>query len=64
MKPVSQEVSKKKCGPFILVILLLLSGSEALYAGSHNFAICSLGLVAIVASTYLVRLSHSLFHNR
>lgn len=54
---ISHEAPRKRYGPFILGILLLLSGGAALYAGSHNFAIRSLGLVAIVASTYLVRIS-------
>ena len=54
---VSQEVPRKRYGLFILAILLLLSGGAALYVGSHNFAIRSLGLVAIVASAYLVRIS-------
>jgi hypothetical protein len=48
---------RKRYGLFILGIFLFLSGGAALYAGSHNFAIRSLGLVAIVASTYLVRIS-------
>lgn len=59
---VSQETPRKRYGLLILAILLLLSGGGALYAGSHNFAIRSLGLVAIVASAYLVRISR--VHNR
>ncbi len=42
----------------MLAILLLLSGGATLYVGSHNFAIRSFGLVAIMASVYLVRASH------
>lgn len=55
----SEEVPKKRYGFLILAVLLLLSGGGAFYAGSHNFAVRSLGLVAIVASAYLARISHA-----
>jgi hypothetical protein len=52
-----QKVPGKRYGLIILAILLLLSGGAALYVGGRNFTIRSLGLVAIVASAYFVRIS-------
>lgn len=57
MSMISQEAPRKRYSLFILAILLLLSGGVALYMGSHNLVIRSLGLTAIVASTYLSRIS-------
>lgn len=54
----SQNEVPKRYGLFVLAILLLLSGGVCLYLGSHNLLIRVLGLVAIIASTHLVRISH------
>ena len=54
----SQKAPRKRYGLFILAVLILLSGGAALYVGSHDFMIRSLGLVAILVSVYLVRISH------
>jgi len=53
----SQNVAWKRYGLLALAILLLLLGGLGLYVGSHNYPIRALGLVAIMASTYLVRIS-------
>jgi len=54
----SQNAAWKRYSLFVLAILLLLLGGVCLYFGSHNYPIRALGLVAIIASTYLVRISH------
>jgi hypothetical protein len=51
-------VARKRYGLFVLAILLLLLGGVGIYAGSHNYPIRALGLVAIMASVYLARISH------
>ena len=54
----SQNVVRKRYGLFALAILLLLFGGVGIYLGSHNYPIRVLSLVAIMASAYLVRISH------
>jgi hypothetical protein len=54
----SQNVTRKRYGSFVLAILLLLLGGVGIFVGSHNYPIRALGLVAIMASAYLVRISH------
>jgi len=54
----SQNVTRKRYGLFVLAILLLLLGGVGIYVGSHNYPIRALGLVAIMVSAYLVRISH------
>jgi len=53
----SQNVARKRYGLLALALLLLLLGGVGLYFGSHNFPIRALGLAAIMASTYFVRIS-------
>jgi FtsH-binding integral membrane protein len=53
----SQKVARKRYGLLALALLLLLLGGAGLYFGSNNYLIRSLGLMAILASTYLVRVS-------
>jgi hypothetical protein len=52
-----QKAPTRRYGLIILAILMLLFAAVALYMGTHNFAIRSLGLVAVIASVYLVRMS-------
>ena len=54
----SQNVVRKRYGLFVLATLLLLFGGVGIYLGSHNYAIRVLGLAAIMASVYLVRISN------
>lgn len=54
----SQNFTRKRYGLFILAILLLLLGGVGIYLGAHNYPIRALGLAAIMASAYLVRISH------
>jgi len=49
---------RKKYGFFVLAIVLLLLGGVGLYLGAHNFSIRVLGLAALLASGYFVRISH------
>ena len=53
----SQNSPAKRRALLALAFLLLLLGGVGLYFGSHNFPIRSLGLAAIMASTYAVRIS-------
>ena len=53
----SQNVARKRYGLLVPALLLLLLGGVGIYLGSHNYAIRALGLVAIMGSTYLVRIS-------
>ena len=53
----TQGSPRKRYGLFILAILSLLLGGVAIYIGSHNFRIRSIGLLAILISAYLVRVS-------
>ena len=53
-----QDVPRKRFGLFALAILLLLTGGAALFVGMTNFGIRSLGLVACIASVYLIRISN------
>jgi hypothetical protein len=54
----SQNVARKRYSLFVLAILLLLLGGAAIYVGSYNYPIRGLGAVAVLASVYLVRISH------
>jgi len=54
----SQNVARKRYGLFVVAILLLLLGGVGIYVGSHNYPIRALGLIAIMASVYLARISH------
>lgn len=49
---------KKKYGLFILAVLLLLLGGVALFVGTNNFVIRSLGVIACLISVYCVRRSN------
>ena len=51
----SQPAPQKRYGLYSLAILLLLLGAVGLYFGTHNFPTRSLGLAAIVVSSYLLR---------
>ena len=53
----SQKVVRKRYGLFVLAILLLLLGVVGNYLGSHNFPIRVLGLISVMASIYLARIS-------
>ncbi|MGB8988585.1 MAG: hypothetical protein WCC37_18455, partial [Candidatus Sulfotelmatobacter sp.] len=43
---------------FVLAILLLLLGGLCIYGRSHNYPIRTLGVLAIMVSAYLLRISH------
>jgi 4-hydroxybenzoate polyprenyltransferase len=53
----SKNATRKRYALLALALLLLLVGGVGLYFGSHNFPIRALGLAAIMASTYFVRIS-------
>jgi hypothetical protein len=53
-----QNVVRKRYVFLVLAILLLLLGGVGIYVGSHNYPIRALGVVAVMASAYLVRISH------
>ena len=55
--PPTGNSTRKRYGLLVLAILLLLFGGLCLYQGSHNFQIRSIGLAAILASGYFVRIS-------
>lgn len=55
----SRTITLKRYGLLSLAILSLMLGGVGVYFGSHNFPIRVLGLAAIMASTYLVRLSRA-----
>jgi len=52
------HATRKRYGLFALAILLLVFGGVGIYLGSNNYEIRVLGLVAIIVSAYLVRISH------
>ena len=54
---VTPQKSGKRYGLLAIALLLLLLGGVGIYFGSHNFPIRALGLAAIMASTYFVRIS-------
>jgi hypothetical protein len=54
----SQKVIRKRYGLFVLAIFLLLLAGVGIYFGSHNYPIRTLGLAAVMASVYLIRISH------
>ena len=53
----AQNIAGKRYALLALAIFLLLLGGAGIYAGSHNYPIRALGLVAVMASVYLVRVS-------
>ena len=53
----TSQKTDKRYGLLVLAFLLLLLGGLGIYFGSHNFPIRALGLAAIMASTYFVRIS-------
>jgi uncharacterized YccA/Bax inhibitor family protein len=54
----SQKTQQKRYGLFVMAIVLLLSGGAALFIGPHDLAVHSASILAIIASAYLVRVSH------
>jgi len=54
----AEEGTKKRYSLFVLAIVLLLLGGAALFLGTHNFAIRTIGIVACIVSVYLVRISN------
>jgi len=55
---VPENVPQKRYGLFILAIFLLLSAGAAFYVASDSLPIRSLAALALIASVYLVRVSH------
>jgi len=55
---VDQEKPQKKYGLFVLAIVLLLAGGATLFWGSSEYAIQTAGVLVILASIQLVRMSH------
>jgi hypothetical protein len=53
-----RDVRRYRYGLFALAILLLVTGGAALFVGMKNFGIRSLGVVACIASVYLIRISN------
>jgi hypothetical protein len=53
----SENFGRKRYGLFVLAILLLLLGGAGIYLGSDRYPIRALGLVSVMASVYLVRMS-------
>ena len=53
----SPHVGRKKYGLFVLAIIMILLGVAGVYLGSNNYLIRVLGLVSLLVSVYLVRLS-------
>ena len=54
---VFRKTAKKRYGPFVLAILLLVFACTSFVLQFNNFAMCALGLVAILVSVWLVRVS-------
>lgn len=54
----SLNLSWKRYALFILGVLLLLLGGLAIYAGSRDYLIRSAGIVVVMVSIYLIRVSH------
>lgn len=54
----SQIAPRKRYGLFSLAIALLILGAVGVVAGSRNYLIRLLGLLAVMGSTYLVRISN------
>ena len=54
----SQNVVRKKHGLFVLAMLLLSLGGVGIYLGSHNYPIRAVGVVAVMASAYLIRIAN------
>ena len=52
------DVRSKKYALYALAILLLVIGGAALFVGMNNFGVRCLGLVAIIASGYIIRISN------
>ena len=55
---ISQNVTRNRYGLFVLAILLLSLGAAGIYVGSHNYSVRALGVVAVMAGAYIVRISH------
>ena len=53
----SPHVGRKKYGLFVLAIIMILLGVAGVYLGSNNYLIRVLGLVSLLVSVYVVRLS-------
>jgi hypothetical protein len=58
MSAPQQDVRRKRYGLYASAILLLLIGGAALFVGMKNFGVRCLGLVACIASVYLIRISN------
>ena len=58
MSALQRDVRRKRYGLYALAILLLLVGGVALFVGMNNFGVRCLGLVACIASVYLIRISN------
>jgi hypothetical protein len=56
MSVITSQKAAKRYG--LLALALLLLGGVGIYFGSHNFLIRALGLAALMATTYFVRISH------
>lgn len=54
----NSEQQKRRYGSFVFAVFLLLFAAVAFIAGSHNFVLRSLAIVAIMISVYLVRASN------
>ena len=54
----AQKATPKRYSLFVLAIALLLLAGAAMYLGSHDFTIRTVGLVACAVSIYLVRISN------
>jgi hypothetical protein len=54
----SPTAPQKKYGLFSVAVLLLLCGGAALFLAPHGYTIRSVGVVAVMVSAYLVRISH------
>jgi hypothetical protein len=52
-----QNAPSKQRGLFALAIILLVLGGVFIFIGSHNFAIRTVGLAFVLASTYLIQAS-------
>jgi hypothetical protein len=55
-------VVRRNRGLFVIGIALLLSGGLGIYVGSHNYPVRALGVVSVMVSAYVLRISR--FPNR
>lgn len=51
------STSRKRLGLWALATLLLALGAAGIYAGSHNYPIRALGVIAVITSAYVIRKS-------